>query len=464
MLAPYRPAGRCNGPTFSGCGATWRGRSGAPLREDPPVGAAAAGPRHGTGRPPPRPDPPAHSSSARPSAKHTCSSRCSTIATPDPDGRGGRTAAWHRLLAEAAAQEQEPPLRSRLLTWEQVAALSWARQAAERADDHQAAVAESGRTPPLPEPGSASRVARYQPTPHSTAALRARGPRLVARHPDRGHPSRGTGAARAGADAARVDRADAARPARAGRRLGLNGPTAARHHGLCGGQDWAGHRRRLLRTLAHTLGTNDIFVALAVAARRATARGQDEVLEEWHSASACERRLCKPDGYGRYRRGRATLSFFLEYDRATERAASYAAKFDAYYRYRASRQAARDYDGFPSVLVVTIDQTAEHRIAEAAYRAWLRHGGRQLAVQITRIDLIESQPDGLLGPIWRTPSDTSGDPVERGLDGRVSPVSDSVARTALSSGPGYCNEPGDRRGRSTPTSGSRNGVPIAAAG
>ncbi|HEY1292363.1 MAG TPA: replication-relaxation family protein, partial [Chloroflexota bacterium] len=98
-----------------------------------------------------------------------------------------------------------------------------------------------------------------------------------------------------------------------------------------------------------------------------------------------------------------TLSFFLEYDRATERAASYAAKFDAYYRYRASHQAARDYAGFPSVLVVTITKTAEHRIAEAAARAWVRHGGPPLGVQITRIDLIASQRHGLLGAIWRSP-------------------------------------------------------------
>jgi hypothetical protein len=39
--------------------------------------------------------------------------------------------------------------------------------------------------------------------------------------------------------------------------------------------------------------------------------------------------------------------FFLEYDRGTEPARKYAAKFRAYYRYRDSGQAARDYDGFP---------------------------------------------------------------------------------------------------------------------
>jgi hypothetical protein len=190
--------------------------------------------------------------------------------------------------------------------------------------------------------------------------------------------------------------------------LGLRGPTAARHHGLSGGQDWAGRRRRLLRTLPHTLGTNDVFVALAVAAGRAAARGQDEALEDWRSAAACERRLCKPDGYGRYRRGQVTLSFFLEYDRATERTPVYAAKFDAYYHYRASRQAVRDYAGFPSVLVVTTSETAEHRIAEAAARAWARHGGRTLRVFITRTELLAGQPDGPLGAIWRVPGSHGG--------------------------------------------------------
>ena len=274
-----------------------------------------------------------------------------TIATPDPDGRGGRAAAWRRLLAEVAAQEQEPPLRCRVLTWEQVAALSWSGQAAgAQTTSSQQLLDLVGRHPCL----SLDQLAALLGTSrHRTARLREE---LV----DRGwlRPIPATDIPPAAL--ARLEQEPAALALTEltplGRRvlagwLGLNGPTAARHHGLSGGQDWAGRRQRLLRTLAHTLGTNDVFVALAVAARRATARGQDEALEEWRSATACERRLCKPDGYGRYRRGRATLCFFLEYDRATERAASYAAKFDAYYRYRASRQAARDYAGFPTVLV-----------------------------------------------------------------------------------------------------------------
>src|SRR5437764_6795978 len=62
--------------------------------------------------------------------------------------------------------------------------------------------------------------------------------------------------------------------------------------------------------------------------------------------------------------------FFLEYDRGTESRRQYAAKFRAYYRYRDSGQAQRDYDGFPTLLRITTDSIAESRIAEEAYGAW----------------------------------------------------------------------------------------------
>jgi protein involved in plasmid replication-relaxation len=83
-----------------------------------------------------------------------------------------------------------------------------------------------------------------------------------------------------------------------------------------------------------------------------------------------ERGRCKPDGYGCYVRDGLKYGFFLEYDRGTESRRQYAAKFRAYYRYRDSRQAQRDYDGFPTLLGVTTNPVAEYRIAEEAYRAW----------------------------------------------------------------------------------------------
>lgn len=147
-----------------------------------------------------------------------------------------------------------------------------------------------------------------------------------------------------------------------------------------------------------------MFVSLTVAARTATEGGGDEALEEWRSAVACERRRCKPDGYGRYRRGATSYGFLLEYDRGTERAWKYLAKFTAYFVYRDSGEAARDYHGFPTLLFVTTSDAAEQRIAETARRVWDRHGGDPLPILLTTTDLITGQREGILGRIWRTPA------------------------------------------------------------
>jgi hypothetical protein len=100
-----------------------------------------------------------------------------------------------------------------------------------------------------------------------------------------------------------------------------------------------------------------------------------------------------------------TVGFFLEYDRGTERSAAYAGKFDAYYRYRDSGESARDYADFPLVLFVTTSELAEYRITEAARRAWLRHGGRPLPVLITCTVVVDGDSEGLLGPVWRIPTE-----------------------------------------------------------
>ena len=98
---------------------------------------------------------------------------------------------------------------------------------------------------------------------------------------------------------------------------------------------------------------------------------------------------------------RTTRTEDLEYDRGTEPARKYAAKFRAYYRYRDSGQAARDYVGFPSLLFVTTDPSAEHRIAEQAHCAWFIRGIEPLTVLITTTDRIGTDGEGVLGRIWR---------------------------------------------------------------
>jgi Replication-relaxation len=125
--------------------------------------------------------------------------------------------------------------------------------------------------------------------------------------------------------------------------LGLDAPTASRYHGLTGSARAATLRhRRLLRTAEHTVATNDVFVAFALAAADARRSGRNDELSEWRSATACKRRHCKPDGYGLYTRDGVSHGFLLEYDRGTESARKYAAKFRASYRHCDSGQPTRD--------------------------------------------------------------------------------------------------------------------------
>jgi hypothetical protein len=98
----------------------------------------------------------------------------------------------------------------------------------------------------------------------------------------------------------------------------------------------------------------------------------------------------------------------LEYDRGTERPAHHLAKLDAYYAYRDTGRYARDYDGFPTILVVASDTDAEQRIATVAASSAV---GRSAPVPLLltcewcyrgdgqRV----ADPEGLLGPVWRTP-------------------------------------------------------------
>jgi hypothetical protein len=105
--------------------------------------------------------------------------------------------------------------------------------------------------------------------------------------------------------------------------------------------------------------------------------------------------------------------FLLEYDRGTESARKYAAKFGAYYRYRDSGQAARDYEGLPTILFVTTSERAEDRIAEQAYRAWYARGTEALPVLLSTTLRLSGHPESVLGPIWRAPGRTPGHSAQR---------------------------------------------------
>lgn len=69
--------------------------------------------------------------------------------------------------------------------------------------------------------------------------------------------------------------------------------------------------------LGHLVGSNGFFTALMGHARR---RGDSELLAWWSErrCAAAFGAAVRPDGYGRWREGRASVAFHLEHDNATE--------------------------------------------------------------------------------------------------------------------------------------------------
>src|SRR5207302_7420076 len=101
----------------------------------------------------------------------------------------------------------------------------------------------------------------------------------------------------------------------------------------------------------------------------------------------------RPDGYGVLRLGRREYGFFLEFDRGNVRPAPLRAKFAAYHRYLASARAAREFDGAPSVIVVTAGPAAEDRVADAVMAAEFGHPQR-LPLLLTTMDRLITAEHG----------------------------------------------------------------------
>jgi len=194
--------------------------------------------------------------------------------------------------------------------------------------------------------------------------------------------------------------------------LGLSLAVAVRELGLVGGgpDTPVGSRRKLLSALAHTRDADDIFVRLYRQARVRMVAGYDEAMMEWQNAAACSRRHLRPDEYGVYRRGTRYDGFFVEYDRGTMNARDYFKKFGAYYHYGMTGRFQRDYNSYPTILVVTSDNAAEERIARVARAAAVGHPGK-LPLLLTcqwRID-DAGNLHSLLGCVWREPDSNFDD-------------------------------------------------------
>jgi hypothetical protein len=348
------------------------------------------------------------------------------VATIDPNGDGGRSSAWMSLIDRLARTHGMPVFSSRVVGWGTVESMLSGSDRRDRGGDWRTQDRTCGVLGPLQRQRGPERsrdqllhlVGRH---PFLTAAqladlLGTPVPRIRRLESDlvrsgwlkrveiEDLPPVAVGWSQSAFSDLGLVETTLAGQRRIAATLGLDPKTATRYHGLIGaGLSQAGKRRRLLIALAHTLGANAIFVALATAACAVRRAGGSDDLAEWRGAAACERKYCKPDGYGCYVRNGVAHGFFLEYDRGTESTRTYLAKFRAYYRYRDSRLADRDYESFPTLLFVTTRPHAEERIADAANRAWSLRGTEPLAVLITTTSLNTSDRQAILGRIWRRP-------------------------------------------------------------
>jgi len=160
------------------------------------------------------------------------------------------------------------------------------------------------------------------------------------------------------------------------------------------------YRQNLL--LAHRIGVNTFFCALAEASRA----HEDHCLATWRPEHWVRTRAAevKPDGFGRYLHPGGACEFYLEYDRGTEGFGALSRKLEGYLRLAAGWTKEQELVGFPNLLLIVPEGVREGEICSA-----FRHVIGRLHV---RGSLEKSFPLyvaseeqlvalGVLGPEWK---------------------------------------------------------------
>ncbi len=154
--------------------------------------------------------------------------------------------------------------------------------------------------------------------------------------------------------------------------------------------------------LAHRLGVNAFFCALAEASRfheahcLATWRP-----EHWVRTEAAE---VKPDGFGRYLHPGGACEFYLEYDRGTEAFGALSRKLEGYLRLAANWSEEQELVGFPNLLIIVPEGVREGEVGSALRHAIGRlHIGGSLSTSFPLHAASEEQLTelGVLGAVWR---------------------------------------------------------------
>jgi Replication-relaxation len=162
------------------------------------------------------------------------------------------------------------------------------------------------------------------------------------------------------------------------------------------------HSYRSNLLLAHRLGVNAFFCALAEASR-----AHDRHCfhtwrpEHWVRTRAAE---VKPDGFGRYLHPGGACEFYLEYDRGTEAFGALSRKLEGYLRLAAGWTKEQELNGFPNLLIIVPEEVREGEVASALRRAiGSLHVPGSLATSFPLYVANEEQlvELGVLAPAWK---------------------------------------------------------------
>jgi hypothetical protein len=162
------------------------------------------------------------------------------------------------------------------------------------------------------------------------------------------------------------------------------------------------HSYRASHMLAHRLGVNAFFCALAEASR-----GQQSHClatwrpEHWVRTKAAE---VKPDGFGRYLHPGGACEFYLEYDRGTEAFGALSRKLEGYLRLAAGWTREQELVGFPNLLLIVPEVEREGEVASAFRSAVVsQHVSGSLASAFPLYVASEARLDeiGMLGHVWK---------------------------------------------------------------
>jgi hypothetical protein len=161
-------------------------------------------------------------------------------------------------------------------------------------------------------------------------------------------------------------------------------------------------RYRTSKMLAHRLGVNAFFCALAEASRAF----QGHCLTTWRPEHWVRTRAVetKPDGFGRYLHPAGACEFYLEYDRATEARGALTRKLEGYVRLASGWTREEELTGFPNLLVLVPEEEREEEVATAFRQATTRlHASGSLASSLPLYVASEDRLTelGVLGPAWK---------------------------------------------------------------